>query len=161
MNKFLQNKMHIEMEKFNVVETAFKNIKIATGVLDGPTMVTRYIEKEKIYGRLLDSIAKSEKEIDKLNEVRDGLLREKKELEAEIAQSDANLNKGSQSLNGNKIVTQSNIINSIVLVRRMTNLMFVRTRSLNGLAGNSRKSPTTHSIKLPPLPLRFPPPASN
>ena len=105
MNKFLQNKMHIEMEKFNVVETAFKNIKIATGVLDGPTMVTRYIEKEKIYGRLLNSIAKSEKEIDKLNEVRDGLLREKKELEAEIAQSDANLNKGSQSLNGNKIVT--------------------------------------------------------
>ena len=51
--------MHIEMEKFNVVETAFKNIKIATGVTDGPTMVTKYLEKEKIYGRLLDSIARS------------------------------------------------------------------------------------------------------
>lgn len=92
--------MHVEMEKFNVVETAFKNIKIATGVPDGPTMVTRYIEKEKIYGRLLDSIAKSEKEIDKLNSVKEELLRGKKELEAEIAQLDANLSKGGQSLNG-------------------------------------------------------------
>lgn len=35
--------MMIEMEKFTIVETAFKNIKIATGVEDGPTMVTKYI----------------------------------------------------------------------------------------------------------------------
>jgi hypothetical protein len=37
--------MDAELDKFNVVETAFKNIKIATGVVDGPTMVKRYLEK--------------------------------------------------------------------------------------------------------------------
>ena len=103
MSRFLQNKMHIEMDKFGVIETAFKNIKIATAVQDGPIMVTRYLEKEKIYGRLLDSIAKSEKEIEVLKTDRDELLKERKELEDSISQSDAN--KKSNNADGNLKVT--------------------------------------------------------
>ena len=33
------------MEKFKVVENAFKNIKLATGVSDGSSIITKYLNR--------------------------------------------------------------------------------------------------------------------
>ena len=45
-----------EMSKFFVVESAFKNIKISTGVNDAETLVNKFLNKESAYGDLLDDI---------------------------------------------------------------------------------------------------------
>lgn len=45
------------MEKFRIVESAFKNIKLATGVTDAQSIVKNYLNRESVYGRLLDNIA--------------------------------------------------------------------------------------------------------
>ena len=38
------------MVKFNGVEIAYKNIKLATGVSDTDTMVKKFLNKEAAYG---------------------------------------------------------------------------------------------------------------
>lgn len=45
------------MNKFLVVETAFKTIKIATGVSDAESLVQKFLNKESAYGDLLGKIA--------------------------------------------------------------------------------------------------------
>ena len=45
------------MSKFFVVESAFKNIKISTGVSDAETLVQKFLNKESAYGELLGRIA--------------------------------------------------------------------------------------------------------
>ena len=42
--------MQREMTKFKVVETAFKNIKIATGTSDTVELVNKFLNKETVYG---------------------------------------------------------------------------------------------------------------
>ncbi len=60
-NKFvdnlLRNKMYKEMEKFSLVEMAFKHIKIATGVSDAQELIFKFLNKEQVYGELLSKIA--------------------------------------------------------------------------------------------------------
>jgi hypothetical protein len=46
----LRNKIEKEMEKFKVVEFAFKEIKTATGVNDAKNLVHKYLNKEAVYG---------------------------------------------------------------------------------------------------------------
>lgn len=41
----LRNKMDKEMAKFFIVESAFKTIKIATGVNDAETLVRKFLNK--------------------------------------------------------------------------------------------------------------------
>ena len=55
------------MKKFEVVEKAFKNIKLSTGVVNAESIVNKYIYRESVYGKLLDSIAHKEKKIEELN----------------------------------------------------------------------------------------------
>lgn len=50
VNKMLRNKIEKEMEKFRTVEFAFKEIKTATGVADAKALVTKYLNKEAVYG---------------------------------------------------------------------------------------------------------------
>lgn len=45
LSRLLKNKMDREMSKFSVVETAFKNIKIATGTSDTQTLVNKFLNK--------------------------------------------------------------------------------------------------------------------
>ena len=45
------------MNKFFVVESAFKTIKIATGVADSETLISKFLNKESTYGNLLGKIA--------------------------------------------------------------------------------------------------------
>jgi hypothetical protein len=59
VEKVLRDKMNREMVKFNVVETAFKNIKTVTGVNNGDTLVKKFLNKEKAYGELLGKIAEN------------------------------------------------------------------------------------------------------
>jgi hypothetical protein len=47
------------MIKFITVETAFKNIKISTGVLDGESFTQKFLNKESSYGDLLGKIAEN------------------------------------------------------------------------------------------------------
>lgn len=47
------------MMKFNTVEVAFKNIKTATGVNNGDTLVQKFLNKENAYGELLSKIAEN------------------------------------------------------------------------------------------------------
>ena len=59
MHKMLKHKIQREMNKFNIVETSFKTIKIATGVTDAKTMVDKFLSKQSIYGDLLSKIAEN------------------------------------------------------------------------------------------------------
>ena len=59
MDKMLKYKIQREMNKFNMVETSFKTIKIATGVTDAKTMVAKFLSKQQIYGDLLSKIAEN------------------------------------------------------------------------------------------------------
>lgn len=57
MQRLLRNKMDSEMRKFSTVESAFKNIKIATGVNEADHLVRKFLSKEQVYGELLGKIA--------------------------------------------------------------------------------------------------------
>lgn len=57
VSKLLRDKMDREMHKFFVVESAFKTIKIATGVTDAETFVQKFLNKEAAYGDLLEKIS--------------------------------------------------------------------------------------------------------
>jgi hypothetical protein len=50
VNKMLRNKIEKEMEKFKIVEFAFKEIKTSTGVNDAKNLVHKYLNKEAVYG---------------------------------------------------------------------------------------------------------------
>lgn len=50
VGKMLRNKIDKEMDKFKVVEIAFKQIKTATGVSDAKTLIFKYLNKEQVYG---------------------------------------------------------------------------------------------------------------
>lgn len=63
LSKLLRDKMDREMQKFFVVESAFKIIKIATGVSDAETLIQKFLNKESAYGDLLGKIAENEKRI--------------------------------------------------------------------------------------------------
>ena len=72
-----------EMNKFFVVENAFKTIKIATGVSDAETLVKKFLNKEADYGDLLGRIAQNEKRIEFLKNETEDLLHEQKVLVGE------------------------------------------------------------------------------
>ncbi len=79
----LTGKMDREMMKFSLVETAFKNIKIATGTTDTATMVEKFLNKESAYGELLSKIADEEKRIKGLKVEYEEREREGRRLEEE------------------------------------------------------------------------------
>ena len=81
VSKMLRNKIDKEMEKFKVVEIAFKQIKTATGVSDAKTLIYKYLNKEQAYGELLGKIAENEKKIENLKMETEILIKEEKELE--------------------------------------------------------------------------------
>ena len=89
LSRMLRDKMDKEMSKFFVVESAFKTIKISTGVSDAETLVNKFLNKEKSYGELLGRTAENEKNNDSLKLETDELLQEHKGLEAERADLDA------------------------------------------------------------------------
>jgi hypothetical protein len=62
--------MYNEMEKFSMVEMAFKNIKIATGVSDAQELIFKFLNKEQVYGELLSKIADNEKMMGELKQAK-------------------------------------------------------------------------------------------
>lgn len=84
MSRMLKNKMDREMSKFGVVENAFKNIKIATGVADTQELVKKFLNKEEVYGELLSAIAESEKKIETLKLAGEELMNEGRALKDEL-----------------------------------------------------------------------------
>lgn len=46
VDRMLRNKMDKQMSKFFIVESAFKTIKIATGVNDAESLVKKFLNKE-------------------------------------------------------------------------------------------------------------------
>lgn len=50
VNRVLRDKIESEMTKFRTVEEAFKTIKTSTGVSDAKTLVSKYLNKEAVYG---------------------------------------------------------------------------------------------------------------
>jgi hypothetical protein len=68
------------MEKFVLVETAFKNIKIATGVSDAQELIFKFLNKEQVYGELLSKIADNEKRMTGLKHEKETLLKDRKVL---------------------------------------------------------------------------------
>lgn len=55
--EILSNKIETEMQKFQLVENAFLQIKTQTEITQGKQIVTRFFNKDKIYGQLLGKIA--------------------------------------------------------------------------------------------------------
>ena len=81
VENILRAKIEREMNKFRVVEIAFKEIKTATGVSDGRSLVQKYLNKESVYGELLGKIAENQKKIVILKNETEELIHEEKELE--------------------------------------------------------------------------------
>ena len=63
--------MNREMLKFNTVEMAFKNIKLATGVADSKELIRKFLNKQNAYGELLGKIAENERNIIELKNEND------------------------------------------------------------------------------------------
>lgn len=99
----LRNKIEKEMEKFKVVEFAFKEIKTATGVNDAKNLVRKYLNKEAVYGELLGKIADNEKTIELHKNETEELIQELKilEMEREVLQS---IKIKSQDLHGSSLL---------------------------------------------------------
>lgn len=75
VEKLLRDKMNREMSKFGTVEHAFKTIKTETGVTDVENLVSKFLNKEHIYGDLLGKIAGDEKQISDLKTMNEALIR--------------------------------------------------------------------------------------
>jgi hypothetical protein len=83
VEKLLRDKMTREMLKFSTVEVAYKNIKMETGVSDVASLISKFLNKEHIYGDLLGKIADNEKHISDLKTENEQLTRERTKLKAE------------------------------------------------------------------------------
>lgn len=59
VERLLRDKMAREMSKFSLVESAFKDIKTATGVSEASVLVKKFLNKEVEYGDLLGKIAEN------------------------------------------------------------------------------------------------------
>lgn len=57
VEKMLRDKMDREMNKFNSVEMAYKNIKTATGVSTTEALISKFLNKQTTYGNMLGKIA--------------------------------------------------------------------------------------------------------
>lgn len=77
---FLKRKMDRELARFQVVEDAFKQIKLNTGISDPNEIMRKYIGREEIYGQLLISIANSEKKLEELKQKYEVICNDKKQL---------------------------------------------------------------------------------
>ncbi len=60
LKKMLKQKMELEMERFSEVETAFRKIQQDTSVKKADEFVEKFLNREKKYGELLDSISRNE-----------------------------------------------------------------------------------------------------
>lgn len=45
------------MQKYNQIEKAFQTIKLETGTNHADEFISKYLNKERTYGKLLDSIS--------------------------------------------------------------------------------------------------------
>ncbi|CAD8057422.1 unnamed protein product [Paramecium primaurelia] len=84
VHSLLKNKMEKEMEKFQVVETAFQEIKTATGISEAQEIVQKFLTKEATYGQLLGTIAENEKKIDHLKRKKENLRNKFQQLKDEV-----------------------------------------------------------------------------
>ena len=84
--------MEKEMQKSSQIDSAFKDIKTATGVTDVQELVKRFLTREQTYSDLLQNVNDSDKKVDILkrdNEILRNRLHELKidsEANAEAAQ---------------------------------------------------------------------------
>ncbi|CAD8128258.1 unnamed protein product [Paramecium sonneborni] len=84
VHSLLKNKMEKEMDKFRIVETAFQEIKTATGISEAQEIVQKFLTKEATYGQLLGTIAESEKKIDHLKRKKENLKNKLQQLKDEV-----------------------------------------------------------------------------
>ncbi|CAD8050457.1 unnamed protein product [Paramecium primaurelia] len=84
VHSLLKNKMEKEMEKFKVVETAFQEIKTATGISEAQEIVQKFLTKEATYGQLLGTIAENEKKIEHLKRKKENLKNKFQQLKDEV-----------------------------------------------------------------------------
>lgn len=69
----MRRKMDREMKKSAQIDTAFRDIKTATGVTDIQEMVKRFLTREKTYSELLQQVSKSDAKSDELKKNNDVL----------------------------------------------------------------------------------------
>lgn len=65
-NAFMRKKMEKEMANSAQIDTAFKDIKTATGVTDVQELVKRFLTREQTYSDLLQNVSESDKKVDVL-----------------------------------------------------------------------------------------------
>ena len=65
-NAFMRKKMEKEMANSSQIDTAFKDIKTATGVTDVQELVKRFLTREQNYSDLLQNVNDSDKKVDEL-----------------------------------------------------------------------------------------------
>lgn len=86
VKKLLFAKMNALMASFAEINDAFTNIKQNTSIKTTEQFLEHYLFKDKIYGELLESIAKAEPKIDKLKQEREALREEQRQLELKQAE---------------------------------------------------------------------------
>jgi hypothetical protein len=80
VKRLLHSKMESIMGKYADISSAFSQIKSNTSVKSVDQFIIRFLNKNQIYGELLDSISKLEPKIDLLEEERKMLEEEHAKL---------------------------------------------------------------------------------
>lgn len=68
MKKFLKNKMEIMIRQNQEIETAYHKIRSSTDIKDCQDLITRFLNRERDYGVLLETISEKERRVEDLKE---------------------------------------------------------------------------------------------
>jgi hypothetical protein len=109
LKRLLTDKMAREMGKFQAVEAAYRNIKTVTGVATGQALVTKFLNKEAVYGELLGQIADNERQMSQLKAENDRLARERTQVEAERDALSMGRREGIHLTNEEKILHEASL----------------------------------------------------
>lgn len=83
LKKFLKNKMERLIAKNEVVETAYHKIRSNTDITDSKELITRFLNRERDYGALLETIADKEHVLENIKAEQDKLQQANHELTLE------------------------------------------------------------------------------
>jgi hypothetical protein len=83
LKKFLKNKMERLIAKNEIVETAYHKIRSNTDITDSKELITRFLNRERDYGSLLETIADKENVLETIKGEKEKLEQTNHELTVE------------------------------------------------------------------------------
>ena len=109
-NAFMRKKMEKEMANSAQIDSAFKDIKTATGVTDVQELVKRFLTREQTYSDLLQNVNDSDKKVDILKKDNDMLKNRLHDLKIDSDAQAAAQEAGENQFQDEDIIEMQNMI---------------------------------------------------